>query len=358
MSSLSPFWKRALVRVIAVLCAMVLCGVLAFALIPKLADEPARIGEFYKCFLDGCFKSVSYVWTALKDVAILLCVALAVTPAFRMKFWNIGGEGQTLIGVLAAEGLAYNFGGKMPEWLLLLLMLAAALAAGALWGFIPAFFKARWNTNETLFTLMMNYVASFLVAFFLTKWITNGSMVMPKLNYGRLPVLGNNPYLLVILLVTLLTVGLFVYLNYSKHGYEISVVGESINTAKYIGINVKKVVIRTMILSGALCGFAGFLIGAGINNSVSESSVDGRGFTAIMVSWLAKFSPLFMLVTAGVIVFLQRGASEIMSTFDVTGALTNIFVGLTLFFIIGCEFFLNYQLHFRKSKKNAEKEAV
>jgi len=345
-----PFWKRMLVRVAAVFCAFLLCGILAFVLIPKIGQNPARIGEFYKCFIDGSFKSGSYVWTALKDLAVLLCISLAVTPAFRMKFWNIGGEGQTLVGVLAAEGLAYWFGGKMAEPLLLLLMFAAALAAGALWGFIPAFLKARWDTNETLITLMMNYVATFLVTYCLAKWVTDGSMVMRKLEYGVLPSFGN-PYLLVILIVVLLTIGLYVYLNYSKHGYEISVVGESVNTAKYIGIDVKKVIIRTMIMSGALCGFAGFLIGAGLNNSVATTSVDGRVFTAIMVSWLAKFSPVFMLVTAGLIVFLQRGASEVMSVFDVTGALTDIFVGLTLFFIIGCEFFLNYQMHFRKSQK-------
>ncbi len=352
-----PLWEQFAIRAGAILAAMILCGVLAFALIPKLAADPSRIGQFYACFIQGNFKTSFITWTFLKDVAILLAISLAITPAFRMKFWNIGAEGQVLVGVLAAEGIAYLYGEKFESnFLLLLVMLIAAVAAGTVWGVIPAVFKAKWGTNETLFTLMMNYVATYLVSFCLTKWITSGSMVMPKLKVGVLPSFINQ-YFTTILLVLLMTVFLYFYLNYSKHGYEISVVGESENTAKYIGIDVKKVIIRTMILSGALCGFAGFLIGAGVNNSVSDTSVGGKGFTAIMVSWLAKFSPLFMLLTAGLIVFLDRGAAEIASVFDVTGALTDIFVGLTLFFVIGCEFFINYRLHIRNIFKKEEKTA-
>jgi len=201
---------------------------------------------------------------------------------------------------------------------------------------------------------MMNYVASFLVTFCIAEWVPDGSMMINKLANGVLPTIGHN-FLNVILIVIVLTVFLFIYMNYSKHGYEISVVGESVNTAKYIGINVKKVIIRTMILSGAMCGLAGFLIGAGIDQTVSANSVDGRGFTAIMVSWLAKFSPVFMIVTSGLIVFLDHGASEVASKFYVADALTDIFVGLTLFFVIGCEFFLTYDIHFRKRNKE-EKE--
>ena len=350
--------KQIVVRVVAIVMAFILCGLLALVLIPSIGDNPAKLGTFYKCFIDGSFRSVKIIWRALRDLSVLLCIALAITPAFKMKFWNIGAEGQVLVGVLAAEGIAFKLGGTMPEPLLLLLMLVGAVAAGAIWGFIPALCKALWGTNETLFTLMMNYIATFLVSFFLSLWITDGSQVMQKQAHGALAPIAGNANLPVIICVAVLTVLIFVYLNYSKHGYEISVVGESVNTAKYIGINVKKIIIRTMLLSGALCGFAGFLIGAGINQSVSPTSVGGKGFTAIMVSWLAKFSPAFMVLTSGLIVFLQRGAAEIMSVFNVSGSLADIFVGLALFFVIGCEFFLNYQLHFRKSKSEGKEKNV
>lgn len=350
--------KQIVVRVIAIVTAFILCGLLALVLIPAIGENPAKLGTFYKCFIDGSFRSVKIIWRVLRELSVLLCIALAITPAFKMKFWNIGAEGQVLVGVLAAEGIAFKLGENLSEPLLLILMLVGAIAAGAVWGLIPALCKAQWGTNETLFTLMMNYIATFLVSFFLSLWITDGSQVMQKQAHGVLPAISGNANLPVILCVAVLTVLIFIYLSYSKHGYEISVVGESVNTAKYIGINVKKVIIRTMLLSGALCGFAGFLIGAGINQSVSPTSVGGRGFTAIMVSWLAKFSPAFMVLTSGLIVFLQRGAAEIMSVFNVSGSLADIFVGLALFFVIGCEFFLNYQLHFRKSKSEGKEKNV
>jgi simple sugar transport system permease protein len=333
---------------------LVTSGLLAFLLIDKLNESPQRIGEFYYCFIDGIFSTGELVWTYFKDTAVLLCISLAVTPAFKMRFWNIGAEGQTLIGMLGAVAMAFYFGGKVPEWLLLILMFVAAITAGAIWAIIPALFKAIWNTNETLFTLMMNYVAAFLVSFILVVWVPSGT-ALGELAHGHLPSIGHN-YLLIIAVTVILTFALNIYLNYSKQGYEIAVVGESERTARYVGINVKKVIIRTMIISGVLCGLAGFLVGAGLDHSITSESIEGRGFTAIMVSWLAKFKPIFMLITAALVVFLETGASQISETFDVQGAMPDIIVGIILFFIIGCEFFLNYEVHFRHRNRVQKEE--
>lgn len=347
------FKRAVLTRIIAVLIALVASGLLALLLIDKLGEAPERIGEFYKCFIDGIFSTGELVWTYFKDVAVLLCISLAVTPAFKMRFWNIGAEGQTLVGMLGAIAVSFYLGGKIDNSLLLVLMLVAAIVAGALWAFVPAVFKAVWNTNETLFTLMMNYVASFLVSFVLLQWVPSGN-ALGILEHGWLPSVIHD-YFLIILVTALLTVGLAIYMNYSKQGYEIAVVGESERTAKYVGINVKKVIIRTMLISGALCGLAGFLIGAGLDHSITSESIEGRGFTAIMVSWLAKFKPAFMVITACLVIFLETGANQISETFDVQGAMPDIIVGLILFFIIGCEFFLNYEVHFRR-RNRAKKE--
>ena len=168
---------------------------------------------------------------------------------------------------------------------------------------------------------------------------------------GWIPELFGQKYLVNILIVAVLTVCMFIYLKYSKHGYEISVVGESENTAKYIGINVKKVIIRTMILSGALCGLAGFLLVAGTNHTISKDLAGGNGFTAIMVSWLAKFNPIVMVLTSFLIAFLQRGAGEIATNFNLNTSIADILTGIIIFFIIGSEFFLNYQIKTTKSKK-------
>ena len=346
-----------LIRVIAIVLGMVVCGLTAFLLIEKLHGDPSKIKDFYACFIKGSFASERKLWKFLKNMAILQCISLAVTPAFRMRFWNIGAEGQTLMGVLGSITVAFYFGGRLPEWQLLILMFIAALLYGAVWAVIPALFKAKWNTNETLFTLMMNYVATYVVSYFLVIWVPSGSSTLGKLKYGKLPVLPfGNQYLLIILIVLALTIGLYIYLRYSKQGYEISVVGESMRTAQYSGINVRKVIIRTMVVSGVLCGLSGFLIGAGLDQSVTTESVGGQGFTAIIVSWLANFNPLVMIVTSGLISFLNSGAAQISQDFNVSGALPDVIVGIILFFIIGCEFFIHYKVVFRHA--SVEKGAV
>ena len=346
-----------LIRVIAIVLGMLVCGLTAFLLIEKLHGDPSKIKDFYACFIKGSFASERKLWKFLKNMAILQCISLAVTPAFRMRFWNIGAEGQTLMGVLGCITVAFYFGGRLPEWQLLILMFIAALLYGAVWAVIPALFKAKWNTNETLFTLMMNYVATYVVSYFLVIWVPSGSSTLGKLKYGKLPVLPfGNQYLLIILIVLALTIGLYIYLKYSKQGYEISVVGESMRTAQYSGINVRRVIIRTMVVSGLLCGLTGFLIGSGLDQSVTTESVGGQGFTAIIVSWLANFNPLVMIVTSGLISFLNSGAAQISQDFNVSGALPDVIVGIILFFIIGCEFFIHYKVVFRHA--SVEKGAV
>ena len=155
--------------------------------------------------------------------------------------------------------------------------------------------------------------------------------------------------------MAIVTIIIFIYLKFFKHGYELEVVGESVNTAKYIGINVKKVIIRTMILSGAVCGFAGFLlVGGSPTPTINTGLVGGRGFTAIMVSWLAKFDPLFMVLTSLLIVFLQKGAIEISTIFGLNASFSEIITGIIIFFIIGSEFFINYTIKFRGAEKGGK----
>ncbi len=313
----------------------------------------------YATMIKGNFGTQRRIWNLLQNIAMLLCVSLAVTPAFKMRFWNIGAEGQVLIGGLATAACMYLLGGKVPNALLILIMIIASIAAGALWAVIPAFFKAKFYTNETLFTLMMNYVAIQLVSYFVMLWENpKGSGKIGIINQathaGWIPTIGKYDYLLNILVVLLLTVLMYVYLKYSKHGYEISVVGESENTARYIGLNVKTVIIRTMLLSGAVCGIAGLLLVGSTNHTISTTIADNRGFTAIMVSWLAKFNPIHMILTSFILVFLDRGAGEISTVFGLNQSFSDIITGIILFFIIGSEFFINYQLHFRSSHKEVK----
>ena len=337
---------RIAVRAIAIVLALIACGIVTKVL---TGDNPISI---YQTIVHGAVGKGRLLVT-IHDIAILLCISLAVTPAFRMRFWNTGAEGQVLIGCLATAACMFWLGGKVPNGVLILIMTVSAIVSGMIWGVIPAIFKAQWKTNETLFTLMMNYVAIQLVEYFLKIADKSGSNVVGPdlLSHGWLPDIFGVKYLLNIIIVAVITVLMQIYLKYSKHGYEISVVGESENTARYIGINVKKVIIRTMLVSGAICGLAGLLLVGGSSHSIDSNLVGGRGFTAIMVSWLGKFNPITMILTPLLLVFLGRGADEVTSKFGLNGDFSDILTGIILFFIIGCEFFINYKINFSHRKK-------
>ena len=269
-----PWYKSFAIRGCAILLALVVCAVVTMLL---TGENPVNI---FATIFKGAFGSARKSWVTFQNLAVLLGISLAVTPAFKMRFWNIGAEGQVLIGCLATAACMICLADKLPNAVLILVSLAAALTAGALWGFLPAFFKAKWNTNETLFTLMMNYIATQLAAFFIIVWeVPKGAGKIGIINQGTeagwLPVVGGQKYLLVILVVAVLTVFMYIYLNYSKHGYEIAVVGESQRTASYAGIKVERVIVRTMVLSGAVCGLMGLLLTAGTDHTLTTTIVGG-----------------------------------------------------------------------------------
>lgn len=347
-----PWYQAVGIRAVAIVLALVLCGILTTI---TTGIDPI---EVYKSIFTGAFGTERKTWITLQNLSILLLIALALTPAFKMKFWNIGGEGQVLIGGLAAGACMICLGDKLPNGVLILVMVLASIAAGAFWGFVPAFFKAKWNTNETLSTLMMNYIATQLVAFYTIVWeVPKGSgkigIINQNSNAGWLPQIFGSKYLLSIVVAVAVTLLMYIYLNYSKHGYEISVVGESENTAKYVGIKVEKVIVRTMLLSGAVCGLTGLLLVGGINHTITTTLAGGQGFTAVLVSWMSKFNPLTMVFSSFLIIFMDRGAGEISTAFGLNHSYADILTGIILFFIIGCEFFISYRLQFRKK---AEKE--
>ena len=347
-----PWYQAMLIRGGAIVLALIVCALVTMLL---TGENPISI---YGTIFYGAFGTARKSWVTFQNLAVLLGISLAVTPAFKMRFWNIGAEGQVLIGCLATAACMIVLGDKLSNGVLILVMLVAAIAAGSLWGFHPPLFKANCNTTETLFTLMMNYIATQLAAFFIIVWeVPKGAGKIGIINQnseaGWLPVIGGKQYLLTILVVAVMTILMYIYLNYSKHGYEIAVVGESQRTASYAGIKVERVIIRTMVLSGAICGLMGLLLTAGTDHTLTTTIVGGRGFTAVMVSWLAKFNPIVMVFTSLLLVVLSRGASEISSVFSLNHSFADILTGIILFFIIGSEFFLTYKVSLRKGKKEA-----
>lgn len=343
-------WKAWLIRLASLLAALIICALFLYTL-TKL--NPIKV---YGAMWDGAFGTGKRSWITVRDTMMLLCIGVGLAPAFKMRFWNIGAEGQVLVGGCATAACMLYLGNAMPTWLLIIVCCAASIVAGLIWGVVPAIFKAHWNTNETLFTLMMNYIAIQLTSFLVAKWENPfGSNTVGIINQqtkaGWFPVIFGQQYTLNIIIVMALAIGMYLYLRYSKHGYEISVVGESENTARYAGINVKKVIVRTMALSGAICGISGFVAVAGASHTISTSTAGGRGFTAIIVAWMAKFNTFVMILIALMLVFLDKGATQIASQFNLNDFASKVVTGIILFFLLGCEFFINYSVHFRKSKK-------
>ena len=341
--------KSLFIRAAAIVLSLLLCAVIIMI---TTGENPLNI---FSTMINGSFGSSRRTWLFFQNISVLLCISLAVTPAFKMRCWNLGAEGQVLAGALATAACMIKLGDVLPQWVLYIITPVAAILAGSVWALIPAIFKARWNTNETLFTLMMNYVAAQLVAYFTVLWENpkgsfNIGVINQKTKGGWLPQIGNK-YLLAIIVVALITVLMYIYLHYSKHGYEIAVVGESERTARYIGIKVEKVIVRTMLLSGAVCGVAGLLIVGAINHTLSSAIVGGQGFTAVMVSWLAKFNPFVMIATSGLLVFMETGAGDISTAFSLNQSFSDILTGIIIFFIIGSEFFINYRISATGKKK-------
>lgn len=342
--------QKIAVRAIAILLALVVDALFIFFV---TGLNPLSV---YGVMWSGTFANMTRFSWMLRDLSTLLCVGIALAPAFKMRFWNCGGEGQILIGGLTAALIMVYQGNNLPLPLLFAAMALGSIAAGALWGFIPAWFKSRWNTNETLFTLMMNYIAMQLASYFIIIWeVPKGAGKIGIINQaseaGWLPRIGGQAQLLPILVVALLTGMMYIYLTYSKHGYEIAVVGESQRTASYAGIKVDRVIIRTMVLSGAICGLMGYILTAGISHTLTTTIVDSRGFTAVMVSWMSKFNPFIMIAASLLLVTMDRGAGEISTAFSLNQSFADILTGIILFFIIATEFFITYKVTLRKSSK-------
>ena len=343
-------WHGWLIRLISLILALAVSAIVIYEMV-KL--NPLKV---YAAMWEGAFGSQKRSWVMLRDTMMMLCIGIGLAPAFKMRFWNIGAEGQILVGGIATAACMIYLGTSIPTWALLLVSFVVSCIAGAIWGVIPAYFKARFGTNETLFTLMMNYVAIQITSYCVALWENPfGSNTVGVINQqtraGWFPSLMNQQYLLNVILVLILTVSMYIYLRYSKQGYEISVVGESERTARYIGISVRRVIIRTMLVSGAICGIAGFIAVSGASHTISTSTAGGRGFTAIIVAWLAKFNTFVMILVAALLVFLEKGAIQIASQFNLNDYASQMITGIILFFILGSEFFINYRLVFRGKKE-------
>ncbi|MBE6133609.1 MAG: ABC transporter permease [Erysipelotrichaceae bacterium] len=329
-----------LIKIAGFLAAFLLAGLICTIF------RPGSFGTFYKEMFLGVFdpSDLEILFEFLETVGLLLLVAFALAPAFKMRFWNIGGEGQILVGCLVTAAISKFMAGT-SDALVIILCLVLSILAGIIWAVIPAIFKAFFNTNETLFTLMMNYVAMALIALLINVWVPSGTQVFGRLTNASLPSIFGIKYLFNIIVVVIVVTLMIVYLKKTKHGYELAVVGESVNTARYVGINVKKVIIRTMILSGAICGLVGFLLVAGHHHTLSTGLADGRGFTGVLIAWLGGFQPGQMILYSFLVGIFQCGSRHAASYMAMNSTdFSAIVTGMFFLVVIASEFFVNYKI--------------
>lgn len=334
------------IKAIAVILSLIIVGIFIFS----LGLNPLKV---YTSMIQGAFGSEYKIKQTIIKAIPLLITALGISIAFKMQFQNIGGEGQIIMGAFAAAYFALNFS-HLPKPVLLIIMVLAGIIAGGIWALIPAIFKSKWGTNESITTLMMNYIA--------LNWITFLQFDLwkdPKAGgFPRIASFHENAVLPKVLgihigwiIAIVLTIGVYIFMKYSKKGYEISVLGESESTAKYAGINIKKTIISAVFISGGLCGLVGVIQASAVSNTLSVEVTGGVGFTAIIISWLASLSAPIIMITSILFAALVQGGSYIQIAFGIPSSAASVLQGTILFFVLGSEFFIRYKIGFHKEEK-------
>lgn len=308
--------------------------------------------DVYSSLFKGAFGSQFRVIETIIKTIPLSIASIAVGIAFKMKFWNIGAEGQILMGAFLSAFVALTFP-ALPKPVLIGFMMLAGIVGGGFWALIPAFFKAKFNTNETIFTLMMNYIAlKWIVYLQYGPWKDPAAMGFPKIpNFtpnAVLPtVFGVHAGWIIMLVVAVFA---YIFLNYSKLGYEVKVVGESENTARYAGISVFKIILINIFISGGLAGLAGMIQASGVTRTLTMNIAGGVGFTAIITSWLAGLSIPVILIVSFLFAAMLQGSTFIQMAFQIPQAAAEMIQGMLLFFVLGSEFFVRYEVKFMKFK--------
>ena len=338
-----------LIRIGAIVGALLFIGIV----LAIMGYDPINV---YGKIIQTPFKRFGGV---MNYTIMLTTLSLGIAIAFRMKLWNIGAEGQFYMGAFGAAAVALSMG-DLPPIVLLPLMFVAGFICGGIWAVIPALIKAKFQASETLVTLMMNYIAIAFISYLqYGPWKDPAALGAAKVpNFSEnavLPeVLGvHSGWIIMLVLVVIMTI----VLKYTKFGYQVDVIGESETTAKYAGMNTVKIMIIAVIISGGLCGLAGFMQASAVEKSITDSMSAGLGFTAVITAWLAKLKPPVILVASfGFSILLQSGNS--LQLMKIPSSITEIMQGVIIFFVLASEFFINYKITWHGKKSRSAKEAA
>lgn len=344
---------KLLLTIGAILLSLVLGGIL----LACLGYNPV---DFYVQMILGNFKNSSYLKLMVRVLIPLLITSLGVSLAFKMRFWNIGAEGQFIVGALIAMTFSLLIGDSLPSPLGAIIIVLLGTLGGGLYALFVAVLKVKFGTNETLMTLMLNYVALYIASYTLKTdfYAVQGqgvpafkviaeSLWLTEINIGKFS------FDTALFVAVALVVIMFVYFKQSKQGYELNVVGDSPNTAKYAGMKVKWIIVRTMFLSGAIIGMAGALklCGSSAGHTFSANITGGVGWTSIIVAWLAKLNPIGILIASLLMSILERGCAFARTSLGISESMSDVLQGIILFTVLASDFFINYKISFRKKIK-------
>ena len=348
-----PLWKKCCFYLAAVVIALLLGGVLLIG----IGVDP--IAYYTRMFTMGTIgNKIAYkVWiNYLKDLVPLALTSVALSLAFKMRFWNIGGEGQFILGAITSAFVAFKLGPVLPGGVTLLVMCLAAMLVAGLYGLVVAALKVKFGTNETLMTLMLNYVALYILIYLGEAKADWNFFLDPKsarpvfasfadiVSFPSIPMGGKFSLNICVLLTLVIGILIFVYLKYTKHGFEISVVGDSAGTARYAGMKVNTIVLRTVFLSACLIGLAAaFKVGtAGI---LSTAITDDVGWTGIIVAWLSQLNTAVIFVVSALICVLHYGSTVAAATFaQVDSSFANMLQGVILFLVLAADFYTRFRV--------------
>ena len=341
------------IRLVGIFLALITGGIFLMA----TGHAPIAV---YKAMLEGAFGSSYGVNETIVKTIPLLLAALGISVAFRMKLWNIGAEGQIYVGGIAASAVALKLG-HLPAYLLIPMMIVAGFLGGAAWGLLPAIPRALWGTNETITTLMMNYIGILWV-----DYLVFGPWKDPKgFNFpitpefsatAFLPTFGRSRVHMGIIIALFIATLLYVIINKTLWGYEIRVAGENSEAAKYAGMNVKRNILLAMAISGGIAGIAGMTELAGITHRLQSNFSPGYGYSAIIIAWLSRLNPMAAIGVSFLFGGMLVGGYAVQTS-GLPAATAVMMQGLILFFVLGAEFFTQYQITWIK-KSEREKKVI
>ena len=308
----------------------------------------------------GAFGSWYGITETLVKAIPLMLTGLAVSVAFRMRFWNIGAEGQLTLGGVAAAGVALYWSQGLPGWTVLPLAILAGIVAGALWAGIPAVLKAYLKVDETLTTLMLNYVAIlYSEHLYYIAWrapgYNSGTAKFPEVAW--LPQIAGRANVGLIFAI-ILAILLWLVFKYTRWGFEVKIIGENQTAARYLGINIARNIVLALLLSGALSGLAGACEVLGLSRRLQQGLSVGYGYTAIIVAWMAQLNPIVILFVAILMAGLLVGGDQIQMKMRLPASVGLVLQGMILIPMLAGTIFTEYRIRIVRPDKPTQTEVA